>query len=108
MKSMSVVFELDLDDEISYANKMQIYNLFSKVCKENSTVFLVKSNKEDIEGYLFFNKDNSDIVRKIVRRVNDYFVDNYIEYIATLPLIMDGIRFKVPTFYPDGKIKIIR
>lgn len=108
MKIMPVVFELNEDDKIELKNKMLIYKLFSNVCQENNILFMTKIEQEQAEGYLVFDKENSNVVRKITRKVNEILSDSNIEYAACLPMIMDGVAFKVPTFYPDGKIKIMR
>ena len=108
MKIMSVVFELDKEDELEYHKQMAIYKLFSKICQENNITFFTKIEKNDLSGYIIFDKSNSDIVRKISRKVNKTLSDCKIDYMVSLPMIMDGVAFKVPTFYVDGKIKIMR
>lgn len=108
MKIMPVVFELNENDKIETKNKMLIYKLFSKVCQENNIVFMTKIERGEVEGYLVFDKNNSSVVRKINCKVNKILSNKGIDYASCLPMIMDGVRFKIPTFYPDGKIKIIR
>ena len=105
MKIMPVVFEVE---EVESKHKYLIYELFSKVCQENDMVFLTSISKGDRVGHIVFNKDNSGKVSLITRKVNKILLDCGIEYMVSLPMIMDGVKFRVPTFHPDGKIKIFR
>ena len=106
MKIMPVVLEENVD--IEYKNKDMIYQLFSKICQENNVIFMTRIEKENLDGFLVFEKKKSDIVRCIVQKVNEILSECNIDYMVSLPVITDGVRFKKPTFYPDGKIKIIR
>lgn len=105
MKVMPVVIE---DTEIEYKHKKLIYDLFSKVCQENNTVFMTKMEKEDLQGYIVFDKNNSSIIRRINIKVNRTLSECGIDFMSCLPMIMDGVVFKVPTIYVDGKIRVFR
>lgn len=97
-----------VDEEIEYKHKKLIYELFSKVCQENNTVFMTKMEKEDLNGYIVFDKKNSAILRKINMKVNKVLSDSGVEFMSSLPMIMDGVVFKVPTIYVDGKIRVFK
>ena len=105
MKIMPVVFEVE---KVERKHKNLIYELFSKICQDNNMVFLIKFSKTDSDGFIVFDKKNSEKVSVITRKVNESLSECNIDYMVALPMIMDGERFKRPTFYPDGKIRIIR
>lgn len=105
MKKMPIVFEVE---NMESKNKSLIYELFSKVCQENNILFLTSISKKDSDGFIVFCKSDGDKIGKITRRVNEILSDCDIDYMVCLPMIMDGERFKHPTFYPEGKIRIIR
>ena len=64
MKIMPVVFEVE---KVERKHKNLIYELFSKICQDNNMVFLTKFSKTDSEGFIVFDKKNSEKVSVITR-----------------------------------------
>ena len=107
MKIMPVVFK-DEEYELEFKYKELIYKLFFGACKENGLLFLTKIIEENIKGYIIFNKSDSELVKSVCHSVNEILSQYHIEYMVSIPVIMDGVRFTKPTFYMDGKIEILK